>query len=229
MLGLNLGQSALNRSSGSRSFHLPMIPKSILVRITYSVIEIIRYLVLTTLGWICSGQRGAAFLTHILNMLHEQLWGRWLGCHIEKCRKVALPVAKPLSGHLRPCQKWDVNCNVLVSLSWRPMRDGLQLALWFGSQCESRTIACHQRGPRGLLEKSLKAQTFPEVFRFPLRVRNSWWQPMRAESLWPSRLYCHWLGLNWLEAGCLTPFLGHTLPTAHIPVLTGEPLSPILL
>ena len=193
------------------------------------MIEIIRYLVLTTLGWIYSGQRGAAFLTHILNTLHEQLWGRWLGCHIEKCWKVVLPVAKPLSGYLRLCQKWNVNCSVLVSLPWRPMRDGLQLAQWFGSQCEIRTIACHQPGPRGLLEKSLKDQTFPELFHFPLRVRNSWRQPVGAGFLWPSHLYCHCLGLNWLEAGRLTPFLGHTLPTAHPPVFTGEPLSLILL
>ena len=60
------------------------------------------------------------------------------------------------------------------------MRDGLQLAQWFGSQCEIHTIACHQPGPRGLLEKSLKDQTFPELFRFPLRVRNSWRQPVGA-------------------------------------------------
>ena len=206
-----------------------MIPRSIWVRITYSVIEIIRYLVLTTLGWIYLGQHGAAFLTHILNMLHEQLWCRWLGCHIEKCWKVALPVAKPLSGYLRPCWKWNVNCNVLVSLSWRPMRDGLQLAQRFGFQCEIHTIVCHQRGPQDLLEKSLKAQTFPKLFCFPLRVRNAWQQPVGVGCLWPFCLYCHWLGLNWLEAGRLAPFLGHTLPTAHASVLTGEPLSPIVL
>ena len=118
-----------------------MIPKSILVRITYSVIEIIRYLVLTTLGWIYSGQRGAAFLTHILNTLHEQLWGRWLGCHIEKCWKVALPVAKPLSGYLRPCQKWNVNCNMLVSLSWRPMR--MDFSLLSGLDLSVRATQLH--------------------------------------------------------------------------------------